>query len=83
MGPGPHTNHTQTSISQRDPLLIREEKLKWLLSDSGRKIGAKDLADVVFKEGEKGGLSVLDWARMSWYILVAHGNQRELLIARL
>lgn len=42
------TNHTP--FSQKDPLLSREEKLKWLLSDSGRKTAAKVLAGVICKK---------------------------------
>lgn len=33
---------------QRDPLLSGQEKLKWMLSDTGRKTAVTDLADVLF-----------------------------------
>jgi hypothetical protein len=42
--------------SQRDPLLSGEEKLKRLLSDSGRKMAANDLACIIFKKRKRGGL---------------------------
>lgn len=47
------TNHTQTPVFAERSLLGREEQSKWLLSDSGRKTAAKNLANVIVKTREK------------------------------
>lgn len=41
-------------FSQRDPLLSGEEKLKWPLSDSGRKTAANGLPGVIYKKRTRG-----------------------------
>jgi hypothetical protein len=47
-------------FSQKDPLLSGKEKLKWLVSDSGRETAAK-VGGQTFQKKRK-GMSVLEWA---------------------
>lgn len=46
-----HKSHPNTCF-QGGPLFSSEEKLKWLLSDSGRETGANDLAGVRTEKGK-------------------------------
>lgn len=63
--------YPNTCFSERS-FIKQGRKLKWLISESNQKKAANDHVGN-FLRGKK-GRSVLEWARLWWYILIGHVN---------